>query len=78
MEASAQNVSGWLPHALQKHQKQNQHRMLVPVCAHIYIYIYRARGRGRNYVGVSSRSELLDATVGSNVFNAVTEGDFVL
>jgi hypothetical protein len=44
MEASAQNVSGWLPHA----------------------------------VGVSSRSELLDATVGSNVFNAVTEGDFVL
>lgn len=30
------------------------------------------------YVGVSSRSELLDATVGTNVFNAVAEGNFVL
>lgn len=29
-------------------------------------------------VGVSSRSELLDATVWTNVFNDVTKGDFVL
>lgn len=28
-------------------------------------------------VGVSSRSELLDSTVGSNVFNAVSKGSFV-
>ena len=31
-----------------------------------------------SYVGVSSRSELFDATVGSNVFNDVTERNFVL
>ena len=29
------------------------------------------------YVGVSSRSEFLDSTVWSNVFNAVSEGSFV-
>jgi hypothetical protein len=28
-------------------------------------------------VGVSSRSELLDSTVGSNVFNDITERSFV-
>ena len=31
----------------------------------------------KTHVGVSSRSELLDATVWSNVFNAVAEGSFV-
>lgn len=30
-----------------------------------------------NAVGVSSRSELLDSTVWSDVFNAVSEGGFV-
>lgn len=30
-----------------------------------------------NAVGVSSRSELLDSTVWSDVFNAVSEGSFV-
>ena len=30
-----------------------------------------------NAVGVSSRSEFLDSTVWSNVFNAVSEGSFV-
>ena len=29
------------------------------------------------YVGVDRRFEFLDSTVGSNVFNAVTEGSFV-
>lgn len=31
-----------------------------------------------SYVRVSSRSELFDATVWTNVFNAVTERSFVL
>lgn len=30
------------------------------------------------YVGVSSRLELLNATVGTNVFNAVSKGNFVM
>lgn len=40
--------------------------------------IGRISGWHSHAVGVSSRSELLDATVGTNVFNAVAEGNFVL
>jgi hypothetical protein len=40
--------------------------------------IFRLRVVNDTYVGVSSRSELFNATVWTNVFNAVTKRDFVL
>lgn len=40
--------------------------------------LLKRRGNCCSYVGVSSRAEFLDAAVGANVFDNVTEGGFVM
>lgn len=72
---------GILTHCKQTHKRRNELQIYQKNKTSNKIFmcvIFRLRVVNDTYVGVSSRSELFNATVWTNVFNAVTKRDFVL